>query len=183
MANRKGIPGVILDLITLSMRKQDVNLLDSLSTRYRLFRILKGDQNNFVRTIIPSKIILDYLPKRLLDWFVPNLIKESRRTSLKKVLRSLSIAKLSYFLQGGGKIRYVAIGNWFLQGLLKPIHDTIFRILRLIPQDCTFNQGKVHEWLIEIRSKGHTKVYSFDLRAATDRLSLTLQASILNRIV
>jgi len=63
----------------------------------------------------------------------------------------------------------VAIGDYFSQTALRPLHLFLFRILRRIPQDMTFNQGafkgKVNEYKIH---------YSLDLTAATDRFPIEL---------
>lgn len=39
------------------------------------------------------------------------------------------------------KVRTIAIGDYFSQGALKPLHSYLFRVLKRIPQDCTFDQG------------------------------------------
>jgi len=62
------------------------------------------------------------------------------------------------------------------QWSLKPLHDAMFRILKLIPQDGTHNQlgplGRI-DWNAAL------SLWSLDLTAATDRLPLFLQARLL----
>lgn len=56
----------------------------------------------------------------------------------------------------------------------------MIRLLRSIPQDCTYHQGKVFQWYQEIESKGKTsEICSLDLTAATDRLPLRIQACVI----
>lgn len=45
-------------------------------------------------------------------------------------------------IEGGGKRRIFAIGNYVNQRLLRPVHEWLAEILRRIPQDGTFNQTK-----------------------------------------
>jgi len=62
---------------------------------------------------------------------------------------------------------------------LKPLHDYLFAILKLIPQDGTFDQLKPLNALYE---KGCTTFYSYDLTAATDRLPIDLQVQVLQTL-
>ena len=72
-------------------------------------------------------------------------------------------------MEGGGKRRIFAIGNYVNQRLLKPIHDWLGKVLRRIPQDGTYDQTKPLDLL-----KGSRHCYSFDLKSATDRWPLLL---------
>lgn len=51
------------------------------------------------------------------------------------------IRKISSFGDLEGKTRVIAVLDYFSQSCLRPIHLWLFRILRKIPQDYTFNQG------------------------------------------
>ena len=46
--------------------------------------------------------------------------------------------RLSSSLEGGGKRRIFAIGNYLNQRLLKPLHDWLMQVLRRLPMDGTF---------------------------------------------
>nr|QIR30276.1 RNA-dependent RNA polymerase [Plasmopara viticola lesion associated mitovirus 53] len=89
------------------------------------------------------------------------------------------MGRLSVVYDQAGKARVVAITNWWLQQSLKPLHDSIFRILKSIPEDGTFDQRKPITALIG-RVKPSQVLYGFDLSAATDRLPISLQVQILN---
>lgn len=75
--------------------------------------------------------------------------------------------KLAQKVEGGGKRRIFAIGNWVNQRLLTPVHSWLAEVLRLIPMDGTFNQLSPL-----IRLKGSKDNYCFDLTSATDRWPL-----------
>jgi len=89
------------------------------------------------------------------------------------------LGRLAALIEARGKVRVVAITDWWTQVLLKPLHDEIFNILRTIPQDGTFDQlAPVHLLLAYVRASG-TKVFSYDLSAATDRLPVAFQVQVL----
>jgi hypothetical protein len=78
-----------------------------------------------------------------------------------------SFRRITYFPDKEDKVRVVAIGDYFSQTVLKPLHQYLFRVLKKIPQDVTFDQGgfveKVKDWDI---------YYSVDLSSATDRFPI-----------
>jgi hypothetical protein len=65
--------------------------------------------------------------------------------------------------------------------LLEPLHKAIFAFLRFFPFDGTFDQIGRLEKFMETRKGSY--FYSFDLSAATDRLPLAIQISILTTLV
>jgi len=59
------------------------------------------------------------------------------------------------------------------------LHDSIFSLLKSLPNDATFNQGEAFERALSKAKKyGHS--YGFDLSAATDRLPLSIQIQLLS---
>ncbi|CAA0830703.1 Unknown protein [Striga hermonthica] len=50
--------------------------------------------------------------------------------------------RLGCSLEGAGKRHIFAIGNYIKQRLLKPIHQWLARVLKLLPADGTFDQTK-----------------------------------------
>ncbi|KAG6467716.1 hypothetical protein ZIOFF_074354 (mitochondrion) [Zingiber officinale] len=75
--------------------------------------------------------------------------------------------RLGQSIEGGGKRRIFAIGNWVNQRLLKPVHDWLMSVLRHIPMDGTFSQTRPLSLL-----SGEKHCFSFDLKSATDRWPL-----------
>lgn len=77
-------------------------------------------------------------------------------------------------LEGSGKVRVFAIGNPILQALIRPFHDFIMNVLRLLPTDGTY-----HQTAPLTRLKGLKDLYSFDLKAATDSLPAVISQGLL----
>jgi hypothetical protein len=82
-------------------------------------------------------------------------------------------------LDQAGKARVIAITNWWIQLVLKPLHDSIFAALSKIDQDGTFNQSRPLDLILE-NKRLDCELMGFDLSSATDRLPVQLQADILN---
>jgi hypothetical protein len=125
-----------------------------------------------------SKVMLIWL------WFLIciGLIPYTLLYIFSPVLRSnpLIVGKLSTVYNVAGKARVIAITNWWIQCAFKPLHDSLFNILKDIPEDGTFDQDKPLDILL---SKDlESQIYSFDLSAATDRLPMEIQRDILNII-
>jgi hypothetical protein len=85
------------------------------------------------------------------------------------------LRKLVSFPDKEGKVRVIAILDYFSQTVLYPLHSYLFRMLSRIPQDCTFNQSK----FIEL-TKDWKYFYSYDLTAATDRFPINLISNLLS---
>lgn len=84
------------------------------------------------------------------------------------------IRKISYFPDKENKVRVIAILDYWTQTVLRYLHTYLFKVLKKIPQDCTFNQGSFQDKLI------NSKVfYSIDLTAATDRFPIEFIGQVL----
>jgi hypothetical protein len=75
-----------------------------------------------------------------------------------------------------GKTRLIAIGDYWSQTSLKPLHSYLNTVLRSIPQDQTFNQGA---GLKDLPFSSDRTYYSFDLKAFTDRLPIKILVGLL----
>jgi len=82
--------------------------------------------------------------------------------------------RLATKLEPAGKVRVFAIVDYWTQCCMKPLHDYLFKVLRMIPQDGTFDQLKPIGALLARVPEG-MEVSSFDLSAATDRFPVLLQ--------
>jgi len=71
-----------------------------------------------------------------------------------------------------------AILDTISQSVLKPLHDQLFSLLRLIPNDGTFDQDASVK-RAQQKAIYYGCSYSFDLTAATDRLPAKLSAKVL----
>jgi hypothetical protein len=92
--------------------------------------------------------------------------------------RVTCFSRLAYLSDKAGKTRVMCIVSYWVQELLKPLHDAMFRWLRTNDQDATYNQTaaveKIKNW-----SKGGKPLYSYDLTAATDRWPMIFQYEII----
>lgn len=72
----------------------------------------------------------------------------------------------------------VGILDYYSQAVLLPLHNYLSRALSKIRQDCTANQVKFRELLL---NKNISKFYSIDLTAATDRFPIELIKELLSK--
>jgi len=89
------------------------------------------------------------------------------------------IRRLSVFPDSEGKTRIIAIGDYWSQTVLRPIHNIIYAILQDIPTDQTFCQAEGISGLLS----RDTKHFCFDLTAFTDRFPITIVKGILSILV
>lgn len=87
------------------------------------------------------------------------------------------LSQLAFKAEAAGKVRVFALIDSISQSLLRPLHDACFDILRMLPNDGTFDQDASVKRSSEKVEK-YGVAYSFDLSAATDRLPAKLTAAI-----
>lgn len=93
--------------------------------------------------------------------------------------RNPTLQRLHNLYEAAGKVRTIAIVDYWTNFVLKPLHDWMFKILHLLPQDATFDQeGRVQEFA----RRGYTQVYSYDLKSATDLIPLALYRALFGAI-
>jgi hypothetical protein len=82
----------------------------------------------------------------------------------------------------GPKVRTITKGNYYIQRVLKPIHNYVMSTLKLIPEDGTYRQdtcaNRVKQW-----TKSGVQPYCYDLTAATDRFPMWIQTEVLNKVL
>jgi hypothetical protein len=81
-----------------------------------------------------------------------------------------------------GKKRLFAISDYWTQSACKPLHDFLMGALKRLPMDGTWDQGRASERVREETAKG-TKLYSFDLSAATDRFPARFTELVLGPLI
>jgi len=91
--------------------------------------------------------------------------------------KSRRLRKLSYFSDKEGKVRVVAILDYFSQTSLYMFHRWLYRQLKKIPQDCTFDQGRFKETVATWK-----EFDSVDLSSATDRFPIKYIRGILEPV-
>lgn len=91
------------------------------------------------------------------------------------------LGKLAFIPEAAGKVRVVAMVDYITQMLLRPLHKAIFEILRVIPQDGTFDQhAPVYRLAARVRLL--QPYFCYDLSAATDRFPATILQLLLSFI-
>lgn len=110
--------------------------------------------------------------KNKMETFLSCLTEKSWSKTLQSYLglfhkNSGYIRRLSSFPDKEMKVRTIAIGDYYSQTALIPLHRYLFRCLRNIRQDCTYNQSAFIE-----ATKDSTYFASIDLTAATDRFPI-----------
>lgn len=127
------------------------------------------------RILLALGILAGYFDKSNIYKFLKEEITAVRTLSLERSKEHI-LGKLSFLKEPAGKVRVVAILDGWTQMILSGLHATVGSILKEIPQDGTFDQGKP----IELLPKKESLVYSFDLSAATDRLPIDLQVQVIS---
>nr|WAY16630.1 putative RNA-dependent RNA polymerase [Binucleate Rhizoctonia mitovirus 17] len=101
--------------------------------------------------------------------------------ALSSLIADKPIGRLSVKVEPAGKARVFAMVDVWTQSALSPLHDMLFKFLRSLPNDGTFDQeASVRRCLEKCTKTG--KSFGYDLSAATDRLPLSLQSAVIDRI-
>lgn len=92
------------------------------------------------------------------------------------------IGQLQTKEEAAGKIRVFAMVDVWTQSVMSPIHKMIFSFLQSIPNDATFDQGAAVRRCFQ-KAEAAGKSFGYDLSAATDRLPIRVQVSILSKLI
>jgi len=101
--------------------------------------------------------------------------------NISKSMNVGAIGKLSFKEEAAGKLRVFAMVDVITQSLLEPLHNSLFALFKLIPNDCTHDQDRGVKYAQELSTK-YSCSYGFDLSSATDRLPISSQVAILNSL-
>lgn len=91
------------------------------------------------------------------------------------------VGNLGITQERGGKLRVFAFPNLLFQVMMNPLKASLFRILRKIPEDCTYDQERGVKWVEEKLRAGHC-AWSVDLSDATNHFPYELQKLVLLNI-
>jgi hypothetical protein len=117
-----------------------------------------------------------------LDWWNSWLMKATGPYGpMPNVSSGFPVGRIGLIQEPGYKLRAVANPGRVFQQVLAPLGDTLYRTLKVLPWDCTFDQSKAIPVLQECLSHGGV-IHSIDLSGATDYFPLTLQEQVLRRI-
>jgi len=93
------------------------------------------------------------------------------------------LGKLSVIEEWGGKARIVAALDYWTQMALTPLHNTVNEFLKELPMDGSFNQDAVASRVKEWTKTEGLSVNCYDLTAATDRIPISLQATVVGHLM
>jgi len=91
-------------------------------------------------------------------------------------------SKLAFLEDKAGKTRVVAMVDIWTQSALKPVHDVLMNFLKTLETDCTHDQEKGRKRLTDVSRSG-VRMWSFDLKNATDRLPAWVARESLKKIL
>jgi hypothetical protein len=86
------------------------------------------------------------------------------------------LGRLHAIDEPAGKVRVVAICDYWTQVSMKPVHDHLFEVLKNISTDATFDQSGI---VTRYFNEGLAPHWSFDLKAATDTIPLALYIEVM----
>lgn len=91
------------------------------------------------------------------------------------------VGNLSFTQETGGKLRVFAIPDLSWQAVLEPLKLYLFRQLKRIPEDCTFDQDSGIAWALACVQQGKT-LHSVDLSDATNHFPWFIQEDLLKTL-
>lgn len=89
----------------------------------------------------------------------------------------IPMGRLGFKEEAAGKVRAFAMVDAWTQWSLAPLHEEMFRILKHLPCDGTFDQLKP-----VLNYRAWPSAYSLDLTAATDRLPMDIQVELMSKL-
>jgi len=101
-----------------------------------------------------------------------------------KPVHKRTLSKVHLLPEAGGKVRAIAIIDYFSQWALQPLHKFLMSLLSKIPQDGTFSQDRLVDDLKQMATKGAGLLHwmSIDISAATDSIPVVLYRVLLEEL-
>ena len=167
---------------TLKAGPQGANLDTAPLDAWRWFRNYRNYIAEWLEATGQSAALMDMtMAAQIADMDIYMGNKQIKPYGANTAQRTLSpLGKLSYKLEAAGKIRVFALVDYWTQAVLEPLHSYIFRILKLIPSDATFDQtGRLTKFVQACNKKGQKSFYCYDLKSATDLIPLPLYVELL----
>jgi hypothetical protein len=127
------------------------------------------------------KKLYDYVMQGL-DWWNTWLYKVSGPYGpMPNISEEFLVGRIGLIQEPGYKLRAVANPGRVFQRVLEPFGDTLYRLLKVLPWDCTFDQSKAIPAIQQKLSCGCV-VHSIDLSGATDYFPLDVQEHLLRKL-
>lgn len=90
----------------------------------------------------------------------------------------LDVGKLAFLPEAAGKVRTIAMVDYWTQRAMKPVHVWMMDVLSVLPTDGTFNQEEALRSYVS-ETQGVSTHYSIDLKSATDMIPIELYRAVL----
>lgn len=94
-----------------------------------------------------------------------------------------SLGKLGVKDEPCGKKRVFAISDYWTQAVCKPLHDYLMKVLKKLPMDGTWDQGKASLRVAKWSADPNRTLFCYDLSAATDRFPGGMIALVLGCLI
>jgi len=146
--------------------------------------LVRGDHSTLVYNLSTSEGLGDIQGPAGQLWTVKNQVFRDKNTDAIKAPGSGPVLGRLATKSEPGKVRVFAMVDSFTQWVLRPLHLYLFKsVLKRIPQDGLYDQIAPANLLVRtMRERKLSKVWSFDLSAATDRLPVSLQEYLLSAL-
>jgi len=96
----------------------------------------------------------------------------------------LSLGRVHLLKEPAGKVRTIAIVDYWTQRALSPLHNWMADVLSVLPGDCTFDQeGGLSSFQRELLRARQEHVWSVDLKSATDLIPISLYRAVFKSIL
>jgi len=95
--------------------------------------------------------------------------------------READLGRLAFLPEAAGKVRTIAIVDYWTQRLMKPVHDWMASVLSVLPTDGTFDQEAALRTYVS-QTKEVKCHYSIDLKSATDMIPIDLYHALFSGI-
>lgn len=123
---------------------------------------------------------LSYLDEPDIEYNMTDAMEHLSRYPIPKGVTSRHLSRIAFLLEPAGKIRVVAMLDYFTQWALRPLHEALGALLKDLIEDGTYDQDiafTTYRLLTEGQDGVH---YSLDISAATDNIPRELYEVLLD---
>lgn len=100
--------------------------------------------------------------------------------NLVNVKKTYKTGRLAAIADYSGKTRIICIGDYYSQEVLKPLNDYLFKVLRKLKGDSTYNTNRSIDRIKYWHNHGF-QTWSYDLSAATDRFPASIIKFVISK--
>lgn len=177
-------PDILLNIRkTAKMFALNMGIIDAVRQQNALFSIVKPGGIETPENSIPGKSDIARIRRKgsqEIPWVQDYILHFLGLNNQDIRFRNPTLQRLHNLYEAAGKVRTIAIVDYWTNFVLKPLHDWMFDVLNLLPQDATFDQeGRVREFA----KRGYQYLYSYDLKSATDLIPLALYRALFGIIL